>query len=291
MAALNGNAARSLQYEERQRETFGDVAVLDRACPLCGDANEKTPAGRYSLGTWTMKTCRSCNLTYLDKAPDYEALFSKMNWEKTTRFEEEWRQTTRPTQQRISKKMRWRMRLLPRKKMPDLVARYSRPGNVVDLGCGNGGQLFGLDERFTPFGIEISTESAQQANGFFSEKGGRVINAPSLEGLKEFPDEFFAAATLRSYLEHELHPAAVLRELFRTLEKGGVALIKVPNYGCLNRMVMGHRWAGFRFPDHLNYFTPATLRHMAETLGYRVSYGLTFRLPTSDNMYAVLTRP
>lgn len=290
MTATERSAARSRRYAELQQGAYGDVAVLGRACPLCGDANGETPGGRYSLGDWTIKTCRSCSLTYLDSAPDYEALFSRMSWEKTTRVEEEWRRTTRPVQQYVSKKMRWRMRLLPRKKMPDLVARHARPGRVVDLGCGDGGQLHGLDERFTPFGIEISSASARRADAAFHERGGRAINAPSLEGLKQFPDGFFSAATLRSYLEHELRPAEVLRELYRTLEEDGVAIVKVPNYGCLNRMVLGHRWSGFRYPDHLNYFTPGTLRSMAEACGYRVSFGLTYRLPTSDNMYAVLTR-
>ncbi len=69
-----------------------------------------------------------------------------------------------------------------------------------------------------------------------------------------------------------------------------MAIVKVPNYGCLNRMVMGRRWCGFRYPDHLNYFTPGTLRAAAEASGFRAWFGLTFRLPTSDNMYAVLSK-
>ena len=80
-----------------------------------------------------------------------------------------------------------------------------------------------------------------------------------MEGLKSFAAGFFTAATLRSYLEHELHPRAVLTELHRTLAPGGVALVKVPNYASLNRRVTGRKWCGFRYPDHLNYFTPASL--------------------------------
>jgi hypothetical protein len=83
----------------------------------------------------------------------------------------------------------------------------------------------------------------------------------------------------------------VLKALLPRLSPGGVALVKVPNYGSINRWVMGRRWCGFRFPDHLNYFTPARLRTMAEECGYRVEFGLAGRLPTSDNMHAVLTRP
>ena len=53
---------------------------------------------------------------------------------------------------------------------------------------------------------------------------------------------------------------------------------------------MGRRWCGFRYPDHLNYFSPNTLRAMANKAGFETSFGLTGCLPTSDNMWAVLTK-
>src|SRR6202035_3412183 len=96
---------------------------------------------------------------------------------------------------------RARMRLLPRKKMADLVARHAAPGNVVDLGCGTGTQLTGLADAYVPFGIEISSEPASVAEGNFAARGGGAVNAPSLDGLKRFAEGFFTAATLRSYLE------------------------------------------------------------------------------------------
>jgi len=269
---------------------FGVVRVVARACPLCGGDDAAARPG-YGDGIWRLVECRGCGFAYLDRAPDYEALFSAMAWEKTTVAEVERRAELRPVSHRLSKLTRARMRLLPRKKMTELVARHARPGNIVDLGCGTGSQFDDLDENFVPFGVEISSEAAEAATRRFADRGGRAVNAPSFDGLKTFPEGFFTAAVLRSYLEHELRPRAVLTELRRTLAPGGVALIKVPNYASLNRHVTGRKWCGFRYPDHLNYFTPASLARMAAECGYRVRFGLTDRLPTSDNMYAVLVRP
>jgi SAM-dependent methyltransferase len=269
---------------------YGVVRVVGRSCPLC-DADNAAPLSGYGEGIWRLVECRDCGFFYLDRSPDYAALFSAMAWEKTTVAEAERRAALRPASHRLSKLTRARMRLLPRKKMPDLVARHAAPGNVIDLGCGTGTQLRDLTGAYVPFGVEISSEAAAAAHVLFAERGGRAVNAPSLDGLKTFPDGFFAAATLRSYLEHELHPRAVLSELQRTLAPGGVALVKVPNYASLNRRVTGHKWCGFRYPDHLNYFTPASLAAMAEACGYRARFGPTDRLPTSDNMYAVLEKP
>lgn len=273
-----------------ERQVKGEVEIIARDCPLCGDPNERMPPSRYSRGVWTVKTCRRCGFVYIDKAPRYDALFETLAWERTSRLEAERRAAAQPVQNAVSKRLRWRLHLLPRKKTAALLSRYAAPGNVIDLGCADGGHLKAIESRFTPYGIEISSETAAKADSLFRTRGGFAVNAPSLEGLKRFPDSFFSAATLRSYLEHELHPAAVLRELHRTLRPGGVVLIKVPNYGSWNRRVLGRRWCGFRYPDHLNYFTPRTLKAMAARCGFRTRFDWLGRLPTSDNMHAVLTK-
>ena len=130
---------------------------------------------------------------------------------------------------------------------------------------------------------------AARASKFFREYGGDCVCAPALQGLESLPDGKFSAVTLRSYLEHESQPLQVLTEICRILRDDGVAIIKVPNYGSINRLVMGKKWCGFRYPDHQNYFTPKTLRQMGEKAGFtsfRTNWN--FQLPTSDNMYLVM---
>ena len=279
-----------LSVSEHETGAFGKIRVVHRVCPLCGQDNAVSPAGPYSRGIWEVKTCTGCGFVYIEKAPGYEALFSDMAWELTAKAEAERRAETRPIAYNFSKKTRARLHLLPRKRMHLLIEAHGKPGKVIDLGCGTGDQFSDLAEGFVPFGVKISTQAARTGNELFARRGGRVINAPCLKGLREFPDGFFSAASLRSYLEHEMEPAPVLRALHRTLEPGGVAIVKVPNYGSWNRAIMGRKWCGFRHPDHLNYFTPRTLREMAKRCGYGVRSGLTFQLPTSDNMYAILTK-
>ena len=36
---------------------------------------------------------------------------------------------------------------------------------------------------------------------------------------------------------------------------------------------MAKRWCGFRYPDHLNYFTPKTLAAMAGEAGFNTGFG------------------
>jgi SAM-dependent methyltransferase len=264
------------------------LPLIQRNCPACGGADSRP--NRYSVAPWDMVDCSACGLAYLRTVPDYAAQFAALAWERTTKLEEVRRQETRPVSYRVSKATRRRLHLLPRRRIEDQLARHAAPGNVVDLGCGTGDHLTGLPPGYVPHGVEISTALAEQAQAKLLPIGGQVANASSLDGLRGFADGFFTGAMLRSYLEHESRPAEVLGELHRTLAPGGVAIVKVPNYASWNRHVMGARWCGFRWPDHMNHFTPRTLTALAARTGYGIRFGLTGRLPTSDNMWAVLRK-
>ena len=94
---------------------------------------------------------------------------------------------------------------------------------------------------------------------------------------------------MSSFLEHERRPLALLQQLHHILHAETEIIIKVPNLACWNRMLRGRKWCGFRYPDHVNYFTPHTLRRLAQEAGYRVvRQGILDRFPLSDNMYAIL---
>ncbi|MDH5189333.1 MAG: class I SAM-dependent methyltransferase, partial [Rhodospirillaceae bacterium] len=209
-------------------KNLGEVHVHHRDCPLCGRNNDADVAEHeLSYDVWTIKQCPDCNFVYIDRGLDYEQLFSDHSWEVTTKIEETRRENLRPVSYKASKATRLRMSILPRKKIHEMVMGFIDGGNVIDLGCGDGAMTGPYPETFSPYGVEISTELATAANERLSLSGGRCINAPTIDGLKSFPDDFFSGATLRSYLEHEMNPLGVLRELFRTLRPGGVAIVKV----------------------------------------------------------------
>ena len=276
--------------ETVETEHFGAVPVRKRDCPLCSRDNETVPANRYSHEPWDIKECSGCGFVYIDRAPVYEMQFTTMAWERTSKVEEQRRAEIRPISYNASKRTRFRKNLLPKRTMFGYIAGRIQGGNLVDLGCGDGHAMMGFPPAFTPFGIEISSRLAASAHSAFAPRGGYAINAACTDGLHQLPEGFFAAASLRSYLEHEADPLAVLKALQRVLAPGGFAVVKVPNYASLNRVVMGRRWCGFRYPDHLNYFAPDTLRAIAADAGFKAHFGLTGCLPTSDNMWAVLTK-
>jgi predicted SAM-dependent methyltransferase len=93
-----------------------------------------------------------------------------------------------------------------------------------------------------------------------------------------------------SYLEHEANVARVLDGAFRALKPGGAVFVRVPNFGSVNRRVIGPKWCGFRYPDHVNYFTLSSLRQVAARAGFETRLVNRLNLWFDDNIQVLLTK-
>lgn len=261
---------------------------LIRNCPRCGADNSTTRVLSYSWRHWRLRHCMACAFVYLENPPDYADLSVDYAWETddyTLRMRQEY-----PFTRRVSRGWRRvRRRLIPR---PDKLARrvtaHVPPGRVIDVGCGSAGHLMALAPHYMIVGIEISVALAAEANARLAKRNGTVVNMPAIEGLADMAAASATGVLMRSFLEHEHRPATLLAQVARVLATGGAVVVKVPNFACLNRRVMGSRWCGFRFPGHVNYFTPTSLKEMVEDAGLTISaFDLFDRFPLADNMWLV----
>jgi 2-polyprenyl-3-methyl-5-hydroxy-6-metoxy-1,4-benzoquinol methylase len=67
-------------------------------------------------------------------------------------------------------------------------------------------------------------------------RGGRAVHAPTVVGVKEFPNRYFSGILLRSVLEHEKQPKELVEQCSRVLAPGGAIYVRVPNYGSLRSL-------------------------------------------------------
>ena len=254
-----------------------------RLCPRCGGEAFQSMRD-YSAPPWQIVECSACGFVYLRNPPQYDRLVSEFAWEKTRVAEVERRRARSPIRMWLDRMTRSRTGIYS----PGIAGRLRRmfaPGRVLDVGCGSGKRV---PEPFIPFGIEISEELFHVANAHMGSRGGRAIHAPATAGMKEFPDRYFTGILLRSFLEHEAQPKSLLEQCARVLVENGAIYVRVPNYGSLNRRVLGAKWCGFRYPDHVNYFTTQSLATMAGDCGLRLKLLNPLRLPLDDNINAVL---
>lgn len=265
------------------------MTLLHVACPLCGADNASTPVLPASRDQWQLKQCARCGMVYLENPPEPEALEEEIAWEKTFAEESATRRQRNPLLHKLGRAPKALVQgVTKRDKLVALVTEFFEPGPVLDVGCAGGHTLLKLPAQYIPFGIEISHELSQRASALFAPRGGRVVQADALTGLQVLPRGEFSGVIMTSFLEHDIHARTTLEETRRVMRSGARLIAKVPNYDSWNRALRGTRWCGFRFPDHVNYFTPETLLKLLHETGFKpVRFGLGDRMPTSDTMWVV----
>ncbi|MEQ9037024.1 MAG: class I SAM-dependent methyltransferase [Silicimonas sp.] len=255
-----------------------------RHCPLCGH-DKATQLPNYSKDGWINVRCQRCSLVYLGNPPDYTLLEEEYAWEKTSR---EKKKENRKGSTFLSPAARKARNLLrPFRGNDDFFHRLFGNGAVLDIGCGPGHRL---KPPITPFGIELSVELHALADRRMRDAGGYCLHGAGAERIWDFPESHFDGILMHSYLEHEKDIVNVMQGANRALKPGGHVYVRVPNFGSINRRVLGRRWCGFRFPDHVNYFDRHTLKRLAGQTEFDFSLTNFIRLPFDDNLLVVLKK-
>ena len=281
--------------------------MMVRVCPLL-ERETPTRVLHYAPTPWVLRQCLESGFVFLENPPDYAAFVDEFAWEVTLKKESDRRKGAEPLLYFVSEMAKqFRGRILKRNKIrnlsiPLLVESgdlHSGPIRVLDVGCGGGTLIQEICSilsdkvkgRCEPHGIEISRQLSHDANNHFKALGGECINEAALNGFATLPIGFLDLIILSSFLEHEINPLPLLRTCHEHLRPGGNIVIKVPNYASVNRFIRQERWCGFRWPDHVNYFTPATLTQMTKRADFVVArMDWTDRHPFSDTMYAILRK-
>lgn len=275
--------------------------LLQRINPL---TNYKTETKDLHLAPhpWKIVKCQETGFVFLENPPGYEALEEEYAWEKTRSELQKEKKELEPIRYSISSQIKKLKAKTKRNKVRDIVKKEiinlknKSLINLLDVGCAEGQTLeeiiaetpLEFHQKCIPNGIEISKELAQKAAD--RAKRGLWVCNNAVDGVLEFDNNFFDIIVLRSFLEHEIEPLSLLKNSYKKLVTGGMIVIKVPNFNSFNRYYRGRRWCGFRHPDHVNYFTPESLKSISLSAGYKVRMTFLDRFPLSDSMYAILRK-
>ena len=254
-----------------------------RACPTCA-ATDHTVWDAYSPEPWQLVQCSDCGLTYLQNPVTYEALEEDFAWEKTYETKKAQSKGSTPLSPYI-RKIRNALGMYRSKDAS--FRKWFNDGHVLDVGCGWGQRIAA---PMTPYGIELSNSMQEVADNRMRAAGGYCLHGAGAEAIWDFPEGQFDGIVMFSYLEHETEVTRVLKGAHRALKATGGVFIRVPNFGSLNRRVIGPKWCGFRYPDHVNYFTLDTLRDTATRCGFRMELVNKITLPLDDNISVLLRK-
>lgn len=278
-----------------------------RTCPLLDRAGRSTRL-LDAPAPWDLRRCEETGFVYLANPPAQDRFRDEFAWEVTRQRESHRRRKREPVLHALSGALKtFRQRFLKRDKTAAIVRRLIRTTaattdgrlRLVDIGCAKGTLSVRVADRLPrrvadrlePIGIEVSNYLARLAHLALRGRGGRCIHGTGIDGLADIGQASAHVIVLSCVLEHELSPLPLLRRCRERLADDGRIVVKVPNYACVGRRIRGARWCGYRWPDHVNYFTPESLAAMAQAAGLRVvRMNFLDRSPLSDSLYAVLSR-
>jgi 2-polyprenyl-3-methyl-5-hydroxy-6-metoxy-1,4-benzoquinol methylase len=139
--------------------------------------------------------------------------------------------------------------------LSSLVAE--RPLRVLDFGCGNG-EFLAICRHF---GLEVVGVDRSTAR---RDKAGVEV----LQSIDELADRNFHVITLFEVLEHLHNPSAILETLRRHMVPGGILVLETPDCTGVSGIQTMHDYECIHPLQHINGFTPATLRSIATRLGF-----------------------
>lgn len=152
----------------------------------------------------------------------------------------------------------------------DGFERFRRNNRLIDVGCGAGNFLEVASKR----GWEVhGTEYGERALAACRSRGIRIIEG-ALDPANYEPGGFDVVCSFE-VIEHLPRPKEELRRMVNILRPGGALYVTTPNYRSLGHILAGRGWSVVNYPEHLNYFTPATLRRLASTQKLRALQVLT----------------
>jgi SAM-dependent methyltransferase len=137
------------------------------------------------------------------------------------------------------------------------------PGKILDVGCGLGHLLSGVDPRWERHGIEISGYAAEKAR-----EHGKIFHGDLRSAA--YPDRSFDVVTLYHVIEHMEDPERELREIKRVMKPGGFLVVGTPNFDSAAARRFGDKFRLLHDWTHISLFGAESLRRLLEDNGFDV---------------------
>lgn len=213
-------------------------------CVVC-ESTALSPMQGYE--THNLVKCQSCRMVFISTIPSDQEL------------EDFYSQYAYAGGQWISPITRKRYRELLEQMEP-----FRKTGRLLDSGCGAGVFL----EEARAAGWEVwGTEFSEEAVKLCTEKGIQMHQGSLLDS--PFEPGFFDVITSFEVIEHIHHVRSEAQSFNKFLRNGGLLYCTTPNFNALTRFYLKDKYNVIGYPEHLSYFTKATLNRLLTDHGFK----------------------
>jgi 2-polyprenyl-3-methyl-5-hydroxy-6-metoxy-1,4-benzoquinol methylase len=212
---------------------------LNRICPVCG---ERKTSPFLQKGELQLARCVGCSMIYANPVPKEMATGIFYNdagheYLSPEKLESDYSDV------RFERELH-------------LFRNHCPRGSVLDVGCSSGAFLHQLKKRhpddYQIWGTDVSSAPLDHA----AKMGVPIVKGNFLTHAFEAS---FDAVTFWAVMEHLFAPELFLKKAASILKPGGLCFILVPNMNSVAIRLLGTKYR-YIFAEHLNYFTPGTLK-------------------------------
>ncbi|MBF0508463.1 MAG: glycosyltransferase [Deltaproteobacteria bacterium] len=227
----------------------------EAACPICGRPPDSL--WRVVKGFSIMR-CRDCRLAFVSPRPSEAALtrFYSQGYFTSDSENNVGYQNYGAMEPELVKTFQRRLRE---------IQGFIRGGRLLDVGCGYGYFLQAAQPIFSECrGLDVAPEACEQVRRRgFPAFCGELDEAP-------FENEQFDLVAMSDLFEHIYRPQDFLDQVKRVLKPDGLLYLTTPNMAGLLARVSGRRWVSFKLPEHVVYYTPASISKILSLAGFEV---------------------
>lgn len=144
------------------------------------------------------------------------------------------------------------------------VKKYLSKGNLLEIGCATGEFIqVATDSGYHTIGVDSSKLYSE-----FAKRKGLNVFCANLEEM-EFKDPFDMIVMFH-LIEHIHNPKQFLKKIHALISKSGLLYIITPNTNGLMDKPFGFRHPLYIQPDHLFFFSKATLSNLLVSGGFKI---------------------
>jgi 2-polyprenyl-3-methyl-5-hydroxy-6-metoxy-1,4-benzoquinol methylase len=146
-----------------------------------------------------------------------------------------------------------------------LISKFYKTGNILDIGCGTGEFLkIFKDAKWNTLGIEPSMDVRKMAVDNYGLDIREEAEITNLETAS------FDIITMWHVLEHVPRLNDRIEDLKRLIKPNGIIIIAVPNCISLDAKIYAENWAAYDVPRHLYHFSSKDIQTLFINHGLKV---------------------
>jgi len=154
-------------------------------------------------------------------------------------------------------------RNLTLKRKRNLIAKYHKKGNLLDIGCGTG--YFAAFMKDNKYDVSVMEPDPQAA-----EKAAEKLHIKPYQSLEDIQGTY-DIITMWHVLEHVHDINTTFSKLNALLKENGVLLIAVPNPESTDAKHYKEYWAAYDVPRHLYHYKKSLIRHASIKFDMKVT--------------------